>query len=148
MQLLEPGRYIWLLKALYGLLMLLPQVCFINAISLWICKNTLIDATSLAFSSLFYTWSSQLLQQSAAFKILRTRLKTVPSYSFKREQTTHALSENNVNEDPRYLHNGIDFASWLQRFEQMQKQHREHLKSQTLSRNSSISSKVCPFFHL
>ncbi|PWA67056.1 hypothetical protein CTI12_AA319850 [Artemisia annua] len=104
LQLLEPGRYIWLLKALYGLLMLLPQ-------------------------------------QSAAFKILRTRLKTVPSYSFKREQTTHALSDNNVNEDPRYLHNGIDFASWLQRFEQMQKQHRVHLKSQTLSHNSSISSK-------
>lgn len=26
LQLLEPGRYIWLLKALYGLLMLLPQV--------------------------------------------------------------------------------------------------------------------------
>lgn len=30
MQLLEPGRYIWLLKALYGLLMLLPQVCLVN----------------------------------------------------------------------------------------------------------------------
>ncbi|GKC31650.1 protein VAC14 [Tanacetum coccineum] len=57
LQLLEPGRYIWLLKALYGLLMLLPQ-------------------------------------QSAAFKILRIHLKTVPSYSFKREQTTHALSDN------------------------------------------------------
>jgi len=26
LQLLEPGRYIWLFKALYGLLMLLPQV--------------------------------------------------------------------------------------------------------------------------
>lgn len=26
LQLLEPGRYMWLLKALYGLLMLLPQV--------------------------------------------------------------------------------------------------------------------------
>nr|GEU63934.1 protein VAC14 homolog [Tanacetum cinerariifolium] len=104
LQLLEPGRYIWLLKALYGLLMLLPQ-------------------------------------QSTAFKILRTRLKTVPSYSFKREQTTHALSGNNVNEDPRYLHNGIDFASWLQHFEQMQKQHRVHLKSRILSHNSSISSK-------
>ncbi|GJY64498.1 protein VAC14 [Tanacetum coccineum] len=104
LQLLEPGRYIWLLKALYGLLMLLPQ-------------------------------------QSAAFKILRTRLKTVPSYSFKREKTTHALSDNNVNEDPRYLHSGIDFASWLERFEQMQKQHRVHLKSRILSHNSSISSK-------
>jgi len=27
LQLLEPGRYPWLFKALYGLLMLLPQVC-------------------------------------------------------------------------------------------------------------------------
>jgi len=26
LQLLEPGRYTWLFKALYGLLMLLPQV--------------------------------------------------------------------------------------------------------------------------
>ncbi|GKC43373.1 protein VAC14 [Tanacetum coccineum] len=31
LQLLEPGRYIWLLKALYGLLMLLPQVAKIAA---------------------------------------------------------------------------------------------------------------------
>lgn len=30
LQLLEPGRYMWLLKALYGLLMLLPQVCLVN----------------------------------------------------------------------------------------------------------------------
>jgi hypothetical protein len=27
MQLLEPGKHTWLLKTLYGLLMLLPQVC-------------------------------------------------------------------------------------------------------------------------
>ncbi|KAF5757413.1 putative vacuole morphology and inheritance protein [Helianthus annuus] len=32
LQLLEPCRYIWLLKALYGLLMLLPQAWLINAI--------------------------------------------------------------------------------------------------------------------
>ncbi|KAL8258228.1 hypothetical protein R6Q59_030269 [Mikania micrantha] len=32
LQLLEPGRYIWLLKALYGLLMLLPQACLVFVI--------------------------------------------------------------------------------------------------------------------
>ncbi|XP_024988818.1 protein VAC14 homolog [Cynara cardunculus var. scolymus] len=114
LQLLEPGRYIWLLKALYGLLMLLPQ-------------------------------------QSAAFKILRTRLKTVPSYSFNTEQVTFASSsiqtmhiseDGNVNEDPGNEHNGINFASWLRTFKQIQQQHRVYLKSQASSQSSSISSKV------
>ncbi|KAI3453176.1 hypothetical protein Pfo_009839 [Paulownia fortunei] len=120
LQLLEPGRYIWLLKALYGLLMLLPQ-------------------------------------QSVAFKILRTRLKTVPSYSFSGEQfkrlsSGNAFSEVNyfggsqisedgdMSEDQRNVHNGIDFASWLQQFQQVQEQHRVHSKSQALARYSSTSS--------
>ncbi|XP_076885337.1 protein VAC14 homolog [Bidens hawaiensis] len=104
LQLLEPGRYIWLLKALYGLLMLLPQ-------------------------------------QSASFKILRTRLKTVPSYSFNPIQNYMSTGvHSNMNEDPRHMSNGINFDSWLQRFVQMQQQHRAHLKSQKFS-NSSISSK-------
>ncbi|KAK4479712.1 hypothetical protein RD792_015244 [Penstemon davidsonii] len=120
LQLLEPGRYIWLLKALYGLLMLLPQ-------------------------------------QSIAFKILRTRLKTVPSYSFSGEQfkrmsSGNAFSEVNffggsqvsedgdVSEDQRNMHNGINFASRLQQFEQAQRQHRVHSKSQAQSRLSSTSS--------
>ncbi|KAK4423388.1 protein VAC14 [Sesamum alatum] len=122
LQLLEPGRYIWLLKALYGLLMLLPQ-------------------------------------QSVAFKILRTRLKTVPSYSFSGEQfkrlsSGNAFSEVNhfggseiledgMNEDQRNVRNGINFASWLQQFERVQQQHRVHSKSQALSRyNSTSSAKV------
>ncbi|KAL0409015.1 UNVERIFIED_CONTAM: protein VAC14 [Sesamum radiatum] len=119
LQLLEPGRYIWLLKALYGLLMLLPQ-------------------------------------QSVAFKILRTRLKTVPSYSFSGEQfkrlsSGNAFSEVNhfggseiledgMNEDQRNVRNGINFASWLQQFERVQQQHRVHSKSQALSRYNSTSS--------
>ncbi|KAL0326842.1 UNVERIFIED_CONTAM: protein VAC14 [Sesamum angustifolium] len=119
LQLLEPGRYIWLLKALYGLLMLLPQ-------------------------------------QSVAFKISRTRLKTVPSYSFSGEQfkrlsSGNAFSEVNhfggseiledgMNEDQRNVRNGINFASWLQQFERVQQQHRVHSKSQALSRYSSASS--------
>ncbi|KAI3763715.1 hypothetical protein L2E82_13710 [Cichorium intybus] len=101
LQLLEPGRYIWLLKSLYGLLMLLPQ-------------------------------------QSAAFKILRTRLKTVPSYSFNKEASGIPSVQTNMNDDPL---NGINFGSWLKKFEQKQKQHRLHLKSQVLSHTSSISSK-------
>ncbi|KAL0446726.1 UNVERIFIED_CONTAM: protein VAC14 [Sesamum latifolium] len=119
LQLLEPGRYIWLLKALYGLLMLLPQ-------------------------------------QSVAFKILRTRLKTVPSYSFSGEQfkrlsSGNAFSEVNhfggseiledgMNEDQRNVRNGINFASWLQQFERVQQQHRVHSKSQAISRYNSTSS--------
>ncbi|KAI3818200.1 hypothetical protein L1987_12003 [Smallanthus sonchifolius] len=109
LQLLEPGRYTWLLKALYGLLMLLPQ-------------------------------------QSSAFKILRTRLKTVPSYSFNSIQnymsTEMQLSEDsNMNEDSNHLHNRMNFESCLQHFVQMQQQHRAHLKSQKSSDSSSISSK-------
>ncbi|KAL7181220.1 hypothetical protein ACSBR1_040153 [Camellia fascicularis] len=104
LQLLEPGRYIWLLKSLYGLLMLLPQ-------------------------------------QSKAFKILKTRLKAVPSYSFNVEQFKQASSGNSysqinhrpsgsfsedgdIDENLQSVHNGINFASWLQQFEQMQQKHR------------------------
>ncbi|KAJ9153046.1 hypothetical protein P3X46_026535 [Hevea brasiliensis] len=125
LQLLEPGRYMWLLKALNGLLMLLPQ-------------------------------------QSAAFKILRTRLKTVPSYSFNGEQIKrtssgnpysqilhHIPSGSQISEDGDVnqevgnscLHNGINFGSRLQQFEQMQSQHRMHAKSQAQSRNNSTSLK-------
>ena len=49
LQLLEPGQYPWLLKTLYGLLMLFPQ-------------------------------------QSAAFRILKKRLKTVMTYTFNGEE--------------------------------------------------------------
>ncbi|KAH6773917.1 ARM repeat superfamily protein [Perilla frutescens var. frutescens] len=121
LQLLEPGRYIWLLKALYGLLMLLPQ-------------------------------------QSVAFKILRTRLKTVPPYSFsgeqfKRQSPGNAFTEVNyvggsqivedgdVSADTRNAHNGINFASLLKQFERVQEQHRAHSKTQALTLCSSSSSK-------
>ncbi|KAM7271617.1 hypothetical protein ACFE04_030831 [Oxalis oulophora] len=125
LQLLEPERNIWLLKALYGLLMLLPQ-------------------------------------QSVAFKILRTRLKTVPSYSFNGEEQVKRTSfanvdsqitqmptpaqvteDGNVDQDNNgNSHNVIDFASSLQQFEKMQRQHRQHAKLQAQSRkNSSSSSK-------
>ncbi|KAJ6324299.1 hypothetical protein OIU76_011576 [Salix suchowensis] len=128
-QLLDPGRYTWLLKALNGLLMLLPQ-------------------------------------QSAAFKILRTRLKTVPSYSFSGNQVRqgssgnsysqilhHISSGSQISEDGDVnrdvgncnLHNGINLTIKLRQFEQMQQQHRVHAKAQTQSRkiSTSSSSKVC-----
>ncbi|XP_042007074.1 protein VAC14 homolog isoform X2 [Salvia splendens] len=119
LQLLEPGRYIWLLKALYGLLMLLPQ-------------------------------------QSVAFKILRTRLKTVPPYSFSGEQFKQlspgkAFTEANHvggsqiaedgDGDTRNGHNGINFSSFLKDFVRVQEQHRAHSKMQSQVRCSTSSSK-------
>ncbi|XP_051144677.1 protein VAC14 homolog [Andrographis paniculata] len=109
LQLLDPGRYTWLLKALYGLLMLLPQ-------------------------------------QSVAFKILWTRLKTVPPYSLSGEHVDHLSSQvtrlniNNVRgseiledgEDQRNLHEEINFASCLQQFERAQEMHRAHSRSRAL----------------
>uniref|UniRef100_A0A7C9AXU5 Vacuolar protein 14 C-terminal Fig4-binding domain-containing protein n=1 Tax=Opuntia streptacantha TaxID=393608 RepID=A0A7C9AXU5_OPUST len=115
LQLLEPGRYPWLLKALYGLLMLLPQ-------------------------------------QSAAFKILRTRLKTVPSYSFSGEQlqntslgTSHIRGPNHIpvqDGEVKQDKQGINFALRLQQFEKMQRQHRARAKSQAKSQNTSASKVI------
>ncbi|KAL8231312.1 hypothetical protein R6Q57_001090 [Mikania cordata] len=110
LQLLEPGRYIWLLKALYGLLMLLPQACL----------------------------------QSAAFKILKTHLKTVPSFSFDNKQVNRTSSGNRIvhfsDDGNMNMHNGINFASWLQRFQHIQQKHRVHFKSQVQSHNASTHS--------
>nr|AAN05340.1 Unknown protein [Oryza sativa Japonica Group] len=107
LQLLEPGKHTWLLKTLYGLLMLLPQ-------------------------------------QSAAFKILRTRLKTVPfSENLKRTSSTNPYSQIlQVTEDGNRNHdtqsyNAINFPSRLHQFESMQQQHRVHLKNQLQSQKSA-----------
>ncbi|KAK8647535.1 hypothetical protein V6N13_121269 [Hibiscus sabdariffa] len=117
-QLLEPRRYIWLLKALYGLLMVLPQ-------------------------------------QSAAFKILRRRLKTVPSNSVNGDQLKRASSgiaysqilhhsgskiteDGDMDQDNGNLQNGIEFAS-LQQFKQMQQQHHMLAKSRAQLRDRSTS---------
>ncbi|KAH7683470.1 Vacuole morphology and inheritance protein 14 [Dioscorea alata] len=115
LQLLEPGKYTWLLKALYGLLMLLPQ-------------------------------------QSAAFQILRNRLKTVPSIAFNTDQLKRASSGNPYsqilpvsediirNQDSGNMHNAINFASRLQQFEHMQNRHRMHAKLQQQSRKATSST--------
>ncbi|KAK4799842.1 hypothetical protein SAY86_025207 [Trapa natans] len=95
LQLLDPARYTWLLKVLYGLLMLLPQ-------------------------------------QSAAFKILKTRLKTIPPYSISGKQalrTSQIMGEGDFWQDMTgNLIEGINFSMRLQQFEQMQQQHRFHRK--------------------
>lgn len=101
------------------------------------------------------------MQQSAAFKILRTRLKTVPSYALSSEQIKRTSSGNpyqiiqhipnisedgDVHEDEKNLHNGIKFPLRLQQFEHMQHLHRMHAKSQAQARSnlaSSASQKVC-----
>ncbi|CAM8953096.1 unnamed protein product [Rhodiola kirilowii] len=123
LQLLEPGRYKWLLKVLYGLLMLLPQ-------------------------------------QSAAFKILRTRLKTVPPYYLSSNHANQNSSESfesrpnslqdglpiieegNQSKESENMHNGINFALRLQEFEQMQKLHRIHAKLQAQLRQNLKSSSM------
>uniref|UniRef100_A0A1J3CE39 Protein VAC14-like protein n=1 Tax=Noccaea caerulescens TaxID=107243 RepID=A0A1J3CE39_NOCCA len=115
LQLLEPGRYTWLLKTLYGLLMLLPQ-------------------------------------QSAAFKILRTRLKTVPTYSFSGgdQQISRASSvpfaqyheDGDRKEDKNIntCHQGINFDARLQQFENVQNQHRGLARTKVNYSYSSSSS--------
>lgn len=122
LQLLEPGQYPWLLKTLYGLLMLLPQ-------------------------------------QSAAFRILKKRLKTVPTYTFNGEELnlsalrsttsgnlcaqllTHIpglgngmQSSEDGDDDTEFASGttGINFAARLQQFEHMQQQHRFHRRPQKL----------------
>lgn len=120
----------------------------------WMCK------LSLNFDD---TNEFDVMQQSAAFKILKTRLKAVPSYSFNGEQLKKTSSGNpynflhnmsggsQINEDGEVALdrgnslNGINFAARLQQFQQMQHQHRVHLKTQTL-KNSSSSSKVATLF--
>ncbi|KAG5411534.1 hypothetical protein IGI04_007853 [Brassica rapa subsp. trilocularis] len=95
------------------------------------------------------------MQQSAAFKILRTRLKTVPTYSFSGVgQISRASSgvpfsqyihhredggaeDNNINNS----HQGINFAARLQQFENVQNQHRGQTRNKVnYSYNTSSSS--------
>lgn len=105
------------------------------------------------------------MQQSTAFKILKTRLKAVPLYSFNGEQLKRTSSGNpyqilhhiaggsQITEDGEIAVDdgdsggGINFAARLQQFEQMQNQHRMHAKAQAQLRNTSTSvSKVADLF--
>ncbi|XP_057478120.1 protein VAC14 homolog isoform X2 [Actinidia eriantha] len=120
LQLLEPGRYMWLLKALYGLLMLLPQ----QSKAFKKLRTRLKTVPSNSFNGEQFKWTSG------------------NSYS----QIHHMLSglqdseDGDVDEDLQNVHNGINFASRLQQFEHMQQQHRMQSKSHTQSRYSSTSS--------
>ncbi|KAK9105904.1 hypothetical protein Scep_022748 [Stephania cephalantha] len=98
LQLLEPSKYMCLLKVLYGLLMLLPQ-------------------------------------QSAAFRTLRTRLKTVPS-------SLSSVEQLNMSSDKNYdvgIVNERNFDPMIQKFEHIRNQHkiRYKLKLHPVSSESS-----------
>ncbi|KAH7652853.1 Vacuole morphology and inheritance protein 14 [Dioscorea alata] len=113
LQLQDPERYMWLLKSLYGLLMLLPQ-------------------------------------QSAAFKILRTRLKTASSHGSSTDQAKRSsgnaysqilqVPEDIKSEELGNMHDAINFTSRLHQFEHMQNQHRLHTKLQWQTYNSTSST--------
>lgn len=108
------------------------------------------------------------MQQSAAFKILKTRLKAVPSYSFNREQLNRMPSgdyyeflpqmpdehkkkdkDGDATEDGGSSYNRLNFTERLNEFQEMQKKHRVHTKSQRTTRSLSTSlPKVAGFFIL
>lgn len=93
------------------------------------------------------------LQQSAAFKILRTRLKTVPfSENLKRTSSANPYSQilqvtedGNRNQDTQN-YSAINFPFLLQQFENMQLQHRNHLKDQLQSRKSASALTLSQVF--
>ncbi|XP_078161333.1 ARM repeat superfamily protein [Carex rostrata] len=106
LQLLEPEKHTWLVKCLYGLLMLLPQ-------------------------------------QSSAFKILRTRLKTVPSSRLSDAMTRLSPAPHDVpirtedgngnpEEDAASIYKLINFPARLDQFVQTQDKHREFAKLKPL----------------
>lgn len=127
----------------------LPWMCFI-------CK-LVVNIVLFAFLiKVFYHIFNTISQQSAAFKILKTRLKAVPSYSFNGEQLnrtssgnphqivhqisgSQAIEDGNITSNGGKSHNGIDFSARLQQFEKMQYQHRMHAKAQAQLRNSFTS---------
>lgn len=79
------------------------------------------------------------MQQSSAFKILRTRLKALPSYTltdkvkqpFSRTSPYPQILQLNEGIDTENVHNGINFAYKLQHFEQVRRQHRNWIQANT-----------------
>ncbi|KAJ6848298.1 protein VAC14-like protein isoform X1 [Iris pallida] len=86
-----------------------------------------------------------LPQQSAAFKILQTRLKTVPSFKSSSDQPKRTssgsiymqLSENGSRSQED---NVISSASRLEQFQHMQHRHRLHAKLRLQSQRSTSST--------
>lgn len=101
----------------------------------------------------FISLCSVFLQQSVAFKILRTRLKTVPfSENLRRTSSANPYSQilqvtedGNRNQDTQN-YSAINFPSLLQQFENMQQQHRNHLKGQLQSRKSASAATLLQVF--
>ncbi|OEL29958.1 Protein VAC14-like protein [Dichanthelium oligosanthes] len=87
------------------------------------------------------------LQQSTAFKILRSRLKNVPFVeNLKRTSSANPYSQilqvtedGNRNQDTQN-YSAINFPSLLQQFENMQQQHRNHFKCQLQSGKSASAA--------
>lgn len=102
LQLLEPARYPWLLKSLYGLLMLLPQ----QSAAYGILQTRLKVVPAQSFNNDF------------------RRMQLSNSYN-------HLVEESNSNKaiDAMDVQNGINFPSRLQQFEQVQSRHRLLAKS-------------------
>ncbi|CAL9118766.1 unnamed protein product [Musa textilis] len=123
LQLVEPEKHIWLLKTLHGLLMLLPQIVL----------------------------SYVFVQQSAAFKIFRTRLKTVSSYISNNEQLKHPcnqiseITDDSGDQVAANVYDKINFPSKLQQFQQTLRRHRSSLQSQK-SASSSMSQVSASFY--
>lgn len=163
-QLLEPARYVWLLKALYGLLMLLPQVLFRLYFGLW-CSTScnwnangqwsldslqklhftvqyfvLVFSKNFPFNNFIICNLLIWIQQSSAFKILKTRLKTVPSFSFSidhynflalhQPQVGTNILEDGHRKQETAEKQELDFTSILQQFQSMQTKHRALAKHQ------------------
>ncbi|KAJ6816635.1 protein VAC14-like protein isoform X1 [Iris pallida] len=86
-----------------------------------------------------------LPQQSAAFKILQTRLKTVPSFKSSSDQPKRTSSGSiymqlGENGGRSQEDNVISSASRLEQFQHMQHRHRLHAKLQLQSQRSTSST--------
>lgn len=96
-----------------------------------------------------------VMQQSAAFKILRTRLKTASSHGSSTDQAKRSsanaysqilqVPEVIKSEELGNMHDAINFTSRLHQFEHTQNQHRLHTKLQRQTYNSTSSTilQVC-----
>ncbi|RWW53248.1 hypothetical protein BHE74_00040278 [Ensete ventricosum] len=95
--------------------------------------------------------SYDFVQRSAAFKIVRTRLKTVPSNIFNNEQLKHPCSQiSEITDDSgdqvaANVYDKINFPSKLQQFQQTLSRHRFSLQSQRSA--SSSTSQVSASFY-
>lgn len=115
LQLLDPGRYPWLLKTLYGLLMLLPQ----QSVAFGILKKRLKTVPT-------YTFSGEELNISAlrstSGNLCAQLLTHIPGLG------NGMQGSEDGDDDTEFASGttGINFAVRLQQFEHMQQQHRFH----------------------